>query len=287
MSVSSSGLQQEVQQAETLQYITDVLADISALKIGEIRAGFERNTKFYQEIAQMYHVVKVLAARRNVRLEGVGGNQKSKESKEVEELRIVLTSNRKFYGQLNLDTMRRFLDDLVGGALQFDCWVVGETGQEILHKQQPNLDCREISFVKDDPNKEEKRRLIEETRAYSKVLVYYPKFVTVFTQEVGSMDVAQKPLKTEVAVEPVDYIFEPELPEILQFFEDEVRYILLDRLLLETQLSRVAARLWAMSAARERADEMVSKKRSQLNRAVRSARNARLLDSLGALIDEV
>lgn len=279
MSVAAADLQQEVARTETLQYITDVLADISALKIGDIRAGFERNADFYQEIAQMYHVVKVLAARRDIVLDG-------KEEMVDKELRVVLTSNRKFYGQLNLETVRGLLENLQGSSSGsgFDCWVVGETGQEILQKQRPDLECQEISFAKDDPNKEEKRELIEKTRAYSKVLVYYPKFVTVFTQEVGSMDVAQKPMKAEVAVEPVDYIFEPELPEILQFFEDQVRYILFDRLLLETQLSRVAARLWAMSAARERADEMLGKKRGELNTALRSARNARLLDSLGALV---
>lgn len=277
--MTCASLQEEIEQIKTLQYITDVLADISALKIGRIRAGFERNASFYQEIAQMYHVVKVLAAQRKVRVSPPGGAQQRKK-----ELRIVLTSNHKFYGQLNLETVRKFLAELGTKPWMFDCWVVGDTGQEIVYKLRPDLNCRKISFARDDPTRQEKQTLVEETRGYERVWVYYPQFVTVFTQKVGRMDVAQKPTAVEVAVEPLDYIFEPELPRILGFFEDQVRYLLLDRILLEAGLSRVAARLWAMSAARERADEMVRQKRFELDKALRSARNARLLDGLGALL---
>lgn len=272
MSVVPS-LQAELDEIGTLQYITDVLSDISAIKIREIRAGFERNASFYAEVAQMYHLVKVIAQG-----EGIKANHEDGQH----EAYIALTSNRRFYGSLNLDVMNRFVED-VGGSTKGERWVVGQTGEEIYRRRKNLANCRYYSFTKDEPSKDEKRELLGELAKYEKVIVYYPKFVTVFNQEVGTMDIAQKPAAGESLAQKVEFIFEPELPAILQFFEDQVRHILFNRVMLETQLSRVAARLWSMSAAQERASEEFHKKRIELSQAVRSMKNARLLDSVGAL----
>jgi F0F1-type ATP synthase gamma subunit len=62
------------------------------------------------------------------------------------------------------------------------------------------------------------------------------------------------------------------------FFETQVRLLLFERMLLETQLSRVAARLIKMDTADENAGAMIKKQMIKANRAYSALSNARLLE---------
>ena len=109
---------------------------------------------------------------------------------------------------------------------------------------------------------------MESIREYGKISVYYPKFVSLLTQTVGVIDITQTAAVEEKDLEEeIHILFEPELKMMLEFFETQVRTLLFLRVMLETNLSRTAARLISMSAAEERADEMIRDKKSQLRKA--------------------
>jgi F0F1-type ATP synthase gamma subunit len=87
----------------------------------------------------------------------------------------------------------------------------------------------------------------------------------------------------EAVEEELHFIFEPELPKIVDFFENQIRSILLNRVLLEVELSVTASRLQAMSRAKEHAQTALNQKRAGLTKATHSLINARLLESLTRL----
>ena len=101
----------------------------------------------------------------------------------------------------------------------------------------------------------------------------------MFSQDTAVLDITHTPprVKTESSIE---YIFEPELPQILTFFEGRVRFLLFQRAMLETELARTAARFVAMSGAEQQSDATIKKLRSFITALENSMRNRQLLESL-------
>jgi F0F1-type ATP synthase gamma subunit len=64
------------------------------------------------------------------------------------------------------------------------------------------------------------------------------------------------------------------------FFKTQVRYVLFERMLLETQLSRVAARLAKMDAADTNAEQLIKNERKELRRANASFSSRRMIETL-------
>jgi F0F1-type ATP synthase gamma subunit len=100
------------------------------------------------------------------------------------------------------------------------------------------------------------------------------------TQEVGVMDITQADFDNRKDPdEDMHMIFEPELPKIVQFFNDQIRLILFNRILLEADLARTAARMLAMSAAEEHTNDMIKIQKRSLNKTIGSIKNRQLLET--------
>lgn len=259
------------------------------MKIKKIRAAFENNRRFYEEITRIYHFVKLNASKKT--LAGLPAHKNKKaakvESPAQKVAYVAITSNSHFYGTLNLNVMRKFWQDTAD--LKSDSLIVtGQTGVDYL-ESLPNPPAggpkyAPLIFKKDSPTREEVLSLLEATRQFDQVLLYYPQFVTVMTQKVGILDITQSAPPQNVGNENViQFIFEPELPKIVEFFETQVRLLLLTRAMLESDLSRAAARLSSMSAASLRAGAAVKTKKVQISKADKSMRNSRLLDTFAGL----
>ncbi len=196
---------------------------------------------------------------------------------------VAMTSNSHFYGTLNLNVMRKFHGDtenLKSGSLV----VTGQTGADYLKDVPKFPKYKSIIFKKDSPSREEILNLLELTRSFDQVILYYPQFVTIVTQKVGVLDITQSTTLQDIGNENIiQFIFEPELPKIVEFFETQVRLILLTRAMLESELSRAAARRSSMSAKEQRAETAVKTKKVQISKAEKSVQNSQLLDTFAGL----
>jgi|GEM_PF-634400 F-type H+-transporting ATPase subunit gamma len=278
-------LKEELNEATTLQFISETFTEVNALKIKKIRAAFEKNRRFYEDITRVYHTVKLNAGKKKL-LDVKEQNKKSiitRANNNGGVAYVAITSNSHFYGALNLNVMRKFYQDtvdLTSGSL----FVAGQTGVDYLNSMVKSLKYSTISFRKDSPTREELLDLLELTRGFDQVILYYPQFVTIVTQKVGVLDITQSTTLQDTDVENVaQFIFEPELVKIVEFFETQVRLILLTRAMLESDLSRASARLSSMSAAEQRAATAVKTKKSAINKSVMSTRNNQLLDTFAGL----
>lgn len=276
-------LKTELLDEQTLKYITSTFTEINSLKAKKIRAEFEKNQRFFEEIAQVYRLVKEVAINKGVLPKTIlfEGYAERKEG-EKDTLAIAVTSNMRFYGKLNLNVARRFLEE-TGHAKTKDLMVIGQTGAEYLRAKKGGARIKTFFFKRDFPSRAEMLSLIDATRSYKRIYFYYPRFVTMVRQTVGLLDVTQTPTEIPPEVGRIEYIFEPELKKILDFFERHVRLLLLSRVMLEAELSRTAARLMTMSAANDRADELIGVTASQLSKATKSFTNARLLETFAGM----
>lgn len=259
---------------QTLHMIATSFTDTAAMRIRGIRDAFETNQEFYAELSHVYHLVKLCAIKQGL----VPASPPAAKT-----LLVAFTANQHFYGNIHRKIMEFILKerDRTGS----DLLVIGTTGKEFLTVSGQSEGFRLTHFEKDDPTPEEVEKLLAEIRGYTSIRVYYPHFMSLMRQDVGMIDITQvQEMDGQVTEEADTYIlFEPEVDKILNFFERQIRGVLFKRVVLESDLSRTAARMVSMNEASERAQEMMKEKHSEYLKVMRSFINRQLLDTFSGM----
>ncbi len=269
---------QELSDLETIGFVASALFDVSAEKINRLRQAFDKNKAFYDEIATLYQAIKQSAFDR--------GELQKKSRRTIPTVAVAFTSNTRFYGSINAEIIAAFEKHMTTTGKGSDYIVIGRTGKMLMEASLGRAAAPAYyTFAEDEPSSDEINQFLERVEPYDQVTMFYPSFVNVFTHTVATRDVTYWPKEQRKAdtAESFDYIFEPELPKILQFFETRVRYLLFKRAMLESELARTASRLFAMNQAEDRAHgEAV-----RLGRAIRKESanfsDLRLLESFSAI----
>ena len=241
-------LEQTLSNAQSLKMITQGYSEISASKLQTIRTNMEKNISFARELGDIFHLVKKEVIKRHLPLP----------PKKPGMVHILLTSNNRFYGNLEKPLARYFIsatNSLVANQpqLQNIFFVVGKTGPIFLQALKYSLQYQSVVFKEDLPTTEEFISFIEKIKSYQTILVYHSRFKTVLTQFPVISDITQSLIKPQEIEADIKYIFEPELQEIQDFFERQILQILFQQTFLESELARTSARLMAMDAAENNA----------------------------------
>lgn len=266
-------LKSELANLRALEVVTGAFGDISAIKIQSLRQAFDQNSLFYEQISQLYHSVSISAIMNKY----IQDSKKHKNNYQTKTLRIALTSNQRFYGTINRDIMDCFFEE--SSSIHEDRLIIGLTGKDLATGRTNTPPYNILIFQDDNPPKVEIDSLLNLCKPYPRVFVYYPRFVNMLTQKVDRVDIAYSPSELGVHYQPIKFIFEPELPKILDFFEQHIRTLLFNRVMLETQLARTATRLLAMDIAERNAHDLGTAARATMRRAKQSIINRRLLET--------
>lgn len=267
-------LKQELTDATTLKFISRSFVETSAAKLKTIRKIVDNNRQFYFEISQIFDLVKLYAIKKKI-------YPKLFRSATVNTLLVAVTSNQHFYGEINIAVMETFIRQTA--KLQGDILTIGSTGVDYLKSLNYDKPYQTHLFLKDFPNASEIKSFLGKIAPYNQVILYYPKFVSLLSQTVSSTDITQTMSSDTGKKVEIGIIFEPELPKILDFFQKQVRSVLFLKVMLETDLSRTAARLMSMSNAEERADKLILEKRIELKKSIRSIINTQLLETFAGI----
>lgn len=271
-------LRSDLQQTETAQFVTTMLRDISATKLQSIRVAYEKNVLYYNDLHELMSLIKYHAKKSGVSTET---NKK--------QMYIALTANRRFYGNVNTQVITLLKNSIFEQDNNGACMVIGQTGVQALSydEELKKNTLHEKVFEKEQPSSKEIADIIEDVRMYGDVKVIHPFFVNSFEQKAVVTDMTHYAQTGDITEKmQFDYIFEPDLPVLLNFFRDHIRTLLFRRILLETQLALTAARLMKMQSARDRASEIVKQKRLNIHRQMRMIQNMRLLETFTGFIDK-
>lgn len=262
-------IDETIEEGDLLKQIAQVYSDMANLKIKRIRANVERNRSFFEEISYVYGIVRVVAARKKVIM------QKSKKT-----ISLILTSNYRFYGKINL-TLIDFFTHFLKGA-QTDILLIGKTAIDYF-KTQPRLKTKALLLKKDYPQEAELNKLVEITKDYSRVLVFYSKMKSLLIQIPEVIDLSTIK-QQEISQNQLDlsFIFEPDLQKILAFFDSQIITLILEEAFLESELSRAASRFISMDQAETAANKFIDEYRKLRIYTKRSFLNNQLLESLGS-----
>ena len=132
--------------------------------------------------------------------------------------------------------------------------------------------------------------LIKETRGYKGATVFYQTYVSLLVQEAKSIDLLTAVQEKGKEITPQEdiisdetYIFEPSTFDVVAHLERSMLQIALSQLILDSKLAQYASRFRAMSAAKDRADELHDDLTVLYNRTKRHIQDERLKEVVNGL----
>lgn len=256
-----------IEDGQSLKLITQALGEISALRLNKIRDNTRRNRQFFDEIIQVYHMIKIIAAQKKILTKT---NEKT--------VSVLLTSNIRFTGLAGSQLIRYFIKNT--SRFETERVVIGKSGQQSLSSVANEIPFKVLIFKDDLPSYDELKQLTQLVYGYTKVLIYYTKFESMLSQQPAATDITASSQQTKITNKELSYIFEPEIEKVLNFFNTQVYILLLEQIFLEAELSRVAARLINMSEAEDKADTFLNEQKVKLGTAKKSINNIHLLENL-------
>lgn len=265
-------VQQTLEESVSLKIVAQAYTEIAALKLQKIRSGIERNRSFFQEIITIFRTVKVAAERSKVH----------EAAKAKGTVSILLTSNERFYGDLETRLTRFFAEN--SQKFKTDRIVIGSTANEYLKAIHFPAAYQLFIPSGDLPPLEEMQALTQSLTDYQQILVYYSRMQSILMQEPTVVDLLQRPPERLLTSKQgtFEFIFEPEIENILEFFNNQMTLILLEQTFLESELARTASRLISMDRAQGNADEFILRQKRLLSQARRSTENIRLLETIAS-----
>lgn len=259
-----------IEQANSLKQIAESYSEIANQKIKRIRGEVERNRQFFQEISFVYGLIRSLAAKKKLVV------LKPKKS-----VSIIITSNFRFYGQINADLIKFFVSSTK--EIETDKIIIGKAAIEYFRSNHGKI-MQEALLKTDQPDTEELNLLVNIIKDYSQANVYFSKLKSLLVQVPFVIDLnASAKIDNQPQKIGFRFIFEPELLKILQFFDSQILTLLLEETFLESELSRTASRFISMDQAETEANKYISEYEKIKAYALRNIKNSQILESLAAV----
>lgn len=262
-------IQSQLTEADNLKMVAAAYTEIAAQKLQKIRAGIERNRKFFTDISGISHIVNVAAHQKHIVVP----------FKKSGTISIIITSNHHFFGDIEDKLIKFFMNNTT--QFQTDRILIGATA--IKHFQAINYSQPYKTFMpkEDLPSYSELKALTAEISHYQQISVYYSRMQSVIIQAPHVVDLVQKPPAEYIARkgEVLSYIFEPELKKMLDFFDNQVVSLLLEQTFLESEMARTASRLMSMDKAQINAENILYKQKLLLAQAKKTDINMALLET--------
>lgn len=246
-------IKQKIEVTTALKTISFAYSEFAGQRLVTIRSEIEKNRVFVGELSVLFHIIKTAAdaagAKANL---GKKGN-----------VNLLITSNRRFYGGLETRLLDFFLAHSVlayGKTI-----VVGTTGEKYLASANFNAPVDPFILERDVPTLSELGKIVDLVLPFEKVNVYYARMQTVLVQKPVVLEVGGiADIPSDVDPRETYYIFEPELVEMLKFFDRKIVQVLIAQAFFESELARTAARMVSMEQSKINAEKAIRKLETRL-----------------------
>lgn len=266
-------IEEALEEGQSLKAISQAYSEIANLKIKRIRSAVEKNRLFFDEISKVYSLVKAFALKKGVT-----------RVKPKKRLCMLITSNYRFYGNINSSLIKYF----VGSTRELadvDKLIIGKAGIEFFRTSKLLPNYQEIALKEDMPSNSELLNLTVLSSEYNQVFVFHSEFKSLLVQAATFTDLTKtKPFDPKHKDDFLHFIFEPELPKILNFFDNQILTLLLEQTFLESELSRTASRFISMDEAESTSIKFIKEYEQLKSYAKRNLLNNKILENFAAQV---
>lgn len=274
----SNAVAEEMNQINTVDMLAQTFKGISSHHISQLKSQVMQSKEFFGDLWTIYTQL-----RRNPK-----DRRHYAPAYPDKTVFVVVTAE----GGLSGDIDKKLVDWVLEkyDKTQHDIIVLGHHG--VLQLAQAGVGIRKYYKLPDqDVTQIDPGPIIDDILDYGDVQVFYQTYVTLGVQDIKSIDLfeAVETLGEETDADDKqritreNYIFEPGFYEVLTYMESIMMGVALSQVILESKLAQYASRFNAMSAAHEKASEIIQDLRTNYRRAKRAESDERTREVINGM----
>lgn len=274
----------ELERNLALKSLTEIYEDVAVVGMQSVRHQVLTNRIFLEGVSSVYALAKNAFLKQISKI-----TNKRRRERQTAFLRrnkktvaVLISGNQTLLGNLIIDTYKTYLSLIK--SVKCDYVVLGKIGSYLL--RDANLPAPFVEFPLDDYElTEPKIKLaLQFMSRYERVLVVYPKFLTVLSQTSSVDDISGGVAIGEADIKIAkNYFFEPNPRDVMAYFEGQIIEALFRQKLLESILARFSARLAIMDLASKKVTNIIGKNLRDKKTIERSEENKKLFSQFAGI----
>ncbi|MEO5691349.1 MAG: F0F1 ATP synthase subunit gamma [Candidatus Saccharimonadales bacterium] len=255
----------------TLKDLTNVFESLASTQVAKVKSKAQLSQEFFNLLWQRYTAIRIDPSRRITADREDNGKT----------VMILISAEAGLSGDLDMRMIETMQSNY--NPETTDIIVLGSHGAGQL--SQRGIPYIRFFHVPESDNYVNVSPVIEATKGYSNIVVYYEEYLSLGQQEVRSIDLIAhlKDMSDEAEEDTMtaeDTIFEPSLEEIADQMEQTMMSLALSQTILQSGLAQAASRFNAMTVAEDRAGELLDEYTLEYHRSKRADGDRRLREVL-------
>lgn len=261
-------IKDELEANLALKTLTEIYEDIAVVGMQNIRQKVLTNRIFLEGVSSLYSLAKAAFIKQLVSIKDKHLRDKETDflKRNGKTIAVFISGNHTFLGNIIIQTYRTYMD--VISKIDCDYAVMGKIGSYLLKDAKlpkPFADFPLDDYELSDPKV---KLALQFIARYQKIIIVYPKFITLLSQEPQVEDISGGIVIDEKKSKKAkSYFFEPSPKEVIAYFEGEIIEALFRQKLLEAILARYGSRLTMMDSASKKIGKIIEENR-KINRKI-------------------
>lgn len=240
--------------------LTEAYSQVSSQRMKKIREGVITSRDFLAAIDGIFRELRN-SQRREVQKLGKkrGKNMVTFLAHNGKTASVYIAANAGLYGDIVGRVFSSFLSEV--RTKNTEVTIIGKFGLSLFLAAEPKRPYTYFDYPDYGDSPENLAQITRHLVSYEQIHIYFGKFRNLAYQEPATVVIAaETDLENKVEDEKITkYLFEPNLNEILAFFEGEMFTSTFEQAIHEGQLAKFSSRMIAMDKAGERVKEELKK----------------------------
>ena len=245
---------EENKQLQILETVTSVYSQIASQWMTRTRDSVLRSRGYVSDLNEVFLTVfssylkeverlaKQYRLKRDGKITFLAHNGK--------QVAVFLSANTGFYGEIVKKTFELFIKDV--HTNDYEVTIVGKQGLSYLLSDSPSQPHTFFEISDDQVDTKQVLALVQHLVQYEKIHIYYGKFQNFLRQDPVVFTLSANPYETLSDKQRTrSYLFEPDIPQILMFFEKQIFTSVFEQVVRESQLAKFASRIMVMDQANQ------------------------------------
>ncbi len=258
----------ETKEVMEFRGLIEVYEEIAAGKMRKVKKNIIISRDFYEGLGRLS-------------IEVGSDFNSALEKEKPEEAIVFVSANAGLYGDIIEQTFKAFFDYI--REHKGKLFVVGKIGVHLMHQYAKSFDFEEMEFPDDKVENLPIADIIGKLINFRKITVFYGKFHNLVIQKpnVSTFSGSLFPQTVDelklLAKKRMTYLYEPTVYSVSDLFTKEIASGILEQMLLESQLSKLASRVMhldrAIDKTRENLQKLALKKRKAKKQMLEKKQN--------------
>lgn len=276
-------LKKELELNLALKGLTETYEDVAVSRMQAIRQDVLQTRQFLEGVSEIYSLAKSAYLKQLATVINVRKREKQlgfirRNSKTIT---VLISGNHSLLGNIVLQTFKVY--SALAQKIESDHVILGHIGSYLAATSRPPMDFVEYDFDDYSAEEEQIQPVVDYISQYEKILIVYPKFVSVLRQAPQIDDISGGIAVEQALKSAKNYFFEPTSGDVMAYFEGQIIGTLFRQKILEAMLARYAARLTIMDHANQTVKKIVKENLRAEQIVLRREANKKLLSAFGGI----